>query len=58
MSNIFNKPTGKGARNVQDNKRENGRVINPPRYAQMGGLTGPSKMKMNADGMKIKKPNV
>lgn len=30
-------------RNPQDNRNENGAIVNPPRYAQLGGLNGPRK---------------
>ena len=37
------KPAEAGGRDPLDNKRENGRVINPPRMAQAGGLNSTSK---------------
>ncbi len=61
MYNIFKKPTGKGQRDPQDNNRINGRVVNPPRYAELGGLSGPSSIRKNGEvgkDLKIKKPNV
>lgn len=30
-------------RNPQDNKTDNGLIVNPPRYAELGGLSGPRK---------------
>lgn len=32
-----------GIRPIQDNKTDNGLIVNPPRYAQLGGLSGPRK---------------
>lgn len=32
-----------GIRPVQDNRTDSGTIVNPPRYAQLGGLTGPRK---------------
>lgn len=31
-------------RNIQDNKTDNGTIVNPPRYAELGGLSGPRKV--------------
>lgn len=41
-------------RRPTDNNRNHGLIVNPPRFAQMGGLTGASKVG-NA-GMKVAKP--
>lgn len=48
-------PSAQGKRDPQDNSRQNGRVINPPRYAQFGGLSGASKA-LTGNNMKIVKP--
>lgn len=37
------RPAPARPRTPGDPARKNGRVINPPLYAEMGGLTGPSK---------------
>jgi hypothetical protein len=37
------KPSETGSREPLDNNRGNGRVVNPPRFAEVGGLKGPSK---------------
>lgn len=31
-------------RNPQDNKTDNGTIVNPPRYSELGGLSGPRKI--------------
>jgi hypothetical protein len=54
MGDLF-KPSSTGIRNPTDNKRENGRVINTPRFAEFGGLTGPSKA-VTGNNIKIRKP--
>lgn len=51
------KPSSRGRRDALDNSRENGRVINPPRMAQLGGLTSPRKKgAMTKNNLRIKKP--
>ncbi len=51
----FLKPTTKGLRGQLDNGSTSDRIVNPPRFAQMGGLTSPSKIgKKNT--MSVKKP--
>lgn len=38
------KPRGASAtRRPTDNKQQNGQIINTPRFAPMGGLSGPGK---------------
>lgn len=49
------KPNATGMRRPTDNARVNGRIINPPRFAQLGGLTGPSKA-LEGNNIKITKP--
>lgn len=61
MTDIFKKPTGKGLRSPQDNNRINGRIVNVPRYSELGGLSGPSSIRRNGEvgkDLKIKKPGV
>ena len=50
------KPRGAQApRGATDNKQQNGQIVNTPRYADFGGLSGPTKTgKKNA--MTLSKP--
>ena len=51
------KPSSKGRREPLDNSRDNGRVINPPRMAQLGGLSSPRKKgAMAKNNLRIRKP--
>lgn len=51
------KPSGRGRRGELDNARMNGRVVNPPRMAQLGGLSSPRKRgAMSKNNLSIKKP--
>ena len=51
------KPSSRGRREALDNGRMNGRVVNPPRMAQLGGLSSPRKKgAMTANNLKIRKP--
>jgi hypothetical protein len=50
----FVKPTISKTRSVTDTRQENGRVINPPNYLELGGLKNASKIKKNK--MTIQKP--
>ena len=38
MNKLPYRPTTKGFREPTDNNRRNGRILNPPRLNQMGGL--------------------
>lgn len=38
-----NKPSGRGIRDPQSNAQLNGRIVNPPRYPEVGGFTGKTK---------------
>ena len=49
------RPREKGMRDPLDNNRRNGRVVNPPRYAQLGGLSSGKRGTVKND-MVIKKP--
>ena len=61
----FLAPSSAGLRMPTDPGQINGQVINPPRYCEYGGLSGPSKVKTTANksvfdiGMpfNISKPN-
>lgn len=54
MAEIF-KPSSTGMRKPTDNKRENGRIINPPRFAELGGLDSSGKA-MTGNNIRIVKP--
>jgi hypothetical protein len=45
MSSNFMKPSSSGLRMPTDPGQINGVVINPPRYAEYGGLRGPDRVK-------------
>lgn len=50
-------PSSKGRREPLDNGRANGRVINPPRFAALGGLSSAKKKgAMVKNNLAIKKP--
>ncbi len=53
MSELF-KPSPVGRRGVTENARENGRIVNPPRFPEMGGMTGSNAVKQN--NLRIRKP--
>lgn len=40
----FAPPKSGGIRDITSNSKTNGRIINPVRYPQIGGLTGPGKI--------------
>lgn len=51
------KPSSRGRREILDNARGNNRVVNPPRMAQLGGLSSPRKRGgMTSNNLKIKAP--
>lgn len=50
------KPGGGGIRKPTDAAQDNGQVINPPRYAQFGGLTSAEKA-AGYNPLTISKPN-
>mgnify|MGYP001608982824 CR=1 FL=1 len=51
------KPSSRGRREPLDNGRMNGRVVNPPRMAELGGLSSPRKGNaMKKNNLSIKKP--
>ncbi len=57
MSSDYLKPSSKGIREPLSNAKMNGRVMNPPRMAQLGGLTSAKrKGAMEVNSLKIKKP--
>lgn len=50
MSN-FLRPSEGGLRMPTDKSKNNGPIINPPRYAELGGLNGPSKIAPGVNGI-------
>lgn len=56
MSSNYLIPSSTGLRQPTDNAKENGLIINPPRYAEHGGLTGANKV-ANWNMLPISKPN-
>lgn len=57
MPSRFLEPSSAGLRQPTDPNKENGRIINPPRFADkgMGGLTSPKKIAAT-NNLTIKKP--
>jgi hypothetical protein len=55
MSSNKYEPASTGMRKPTDNSRVNGRVVNPPRFAELGGLTSGSKA-LTGNNIKIHKP--
>ena len=51
----FMKPSVSNPPKPTDARQVRGKTINPPTYLEMGGLTGPSKVK-KADRMRVEKP--
>jgi len=50
----FVKPTITKTRSVTDPKQDNGQIINPPTYYEIGGLKSASKLSKNK--MSVEKP--
>jgi hypothetical protein len=48
-------PKSRGIRQPTDNKKENGKMINPPRMAQIGGFSSTGKG-MKSNNLKITPP--
>jgi hypothetical protein len=56
MATRFLEPSSSGLRKPTDPQKDNGQMINPPRYSELGGLDKPSRIaQMNP--LKISKPN-
>ncbi len=54
----FLKPSAKGRRDELSNAKENGRIMNPPRMAALGGLKSANQSNaMRRNDLKIKRPN-
>ena len=49
------RPSERGRRSPTSNAKDNGQVVNPPRYAEMGGFSGSSKG-ITKNRMGIRKP--
>ena len=43
MSTDYLKPSARGIRDPKSNHQNNGRIVNPPRFAQIGGLSSSGK---------------
>jgi len=57
MGESLFKPRGSATlRRPTDNNQRHGVVVNPPRYAEIGGLSSASKAGKGALGMKVDKP--
>lgn len=56
MSNRFLQPSAIGLRKPTDAAQQNGNIVNPPRYAEFGGLSGPRKT-AQSNAFRIVKPN-
>jgi len=56
MSERFLEPSSSGLRKPTDPQKENGQVMNPPRYAELGGLDKPSRIAQK-NPLHISKPN-
>lgn len=63
MAGVNVPPPSSGIRKPTDNSKTNGQHINPPRYAQMGGLGSASKTEAgvnntgNSNNLTVSKPN-
>ncbi len=56
MSTGYLKPTTKGMRAPLDNGSQGDMIVNPPRWAELGGLKNASKISKKRMGMAVKKP--
>lgn len=52
----FLRPSEGGLRHPQDSQKENGQIVNSPRYAELGGLDKASRIAMD-NPFRISKPN-
>ena len=55
MSENYLKPSAKGRRDPLDNTKDGGLIVNPPRFAELGGLKS-SRNATFKNRMTIKKP--
>ena len=62
MPSRFLEPPSSGLRQPTDNAKNNGQMVNPPRYAELGGLTTAGKIApdvnatSNSNNLSITKP--
>lgn len=56
MGTRFLEPSTAGLRKPNDTQKENGQIINPPRYAEFGGLDKASRVSQK-NNLTIKKAN-
>ena len=57
MTSRYLEPSQKGKRGELDNTKNNGRIVNPPRFAQLGGLSSAKrKGAIMKNTMGIRKP--
>lgn len=56
MTNRYLQPNPDGLRKPTDPQKENGQIINPPRYAELGGLDAPRRI-FQKNPLTISKPN-
>jgi hypothetical protein len=56
MSERFLEPSSAGLRKPTDPQKDNGQIINQPRYAEHGGLDKPSRVAQK-NPLNISKPN-
>lgn len=52
---LFRPDAEKSLRDPRDNAQTNGNIVNPPRFAQMGGFTGPGKA-LNRNQFAVRPP--
>lgn len=51
------KPSSRGRRDVLSNAKNNGRIVNVPRFAELGGLSSTKKKgAMTQNQLRVKKP--
>jgi len=53
---LFNPSDALAPRDPQNNETTSAFVVNPPRYAQLGGLSGPSKKGIRKNDMTVRFP--
>ena len=57
MPSKYLEPSSKGKRGELENGKNNGRIVNPPRFAALGGLSSAKKRgAMTRNSMSIRRP--
>jgi hypothetical protein len=56
MPERFLEPSSAGLRRPTDPQKDNGQIINQPRYAEHGGLDKPARVAQH-NPLKVSKPN-